>query len=153
MLLKYIEEPEAVFVVNLVSKMYHLDDAVLVEFHPASRFPNPESENILERKNRDSIIYPSVKDYSRWNIAIRNSDVKERLTINGTTEIEIIDVHPNHYRVKQLRVYYFDDKQLKTRTPMNEIDYHYGTYFEKDPNIILNDFLKDHIYLRKQTNN
>lgn len=82
-----------------------------------------------------------------------NSDVKERLTINGTTEIEIIDVHPNHYRVKQLRVYYFDDKQLKTRTPMNEIDYHYGTYFEKDPNIILNDFLKDHIYLRKQTNN
>ena len=29
------------FIVNLVSKMYHLGDGVLVEFHPASVFPNP----------------------------------------------------------------------------------------------------------------
>ena len=39
----------ALFVVNLVSKMYHLDDAVLVEFHPASRFPNPEVTAMVTR--------------------------------------------------------------------------------------------------------
>ena len=39
----------ALFVVNLVSKMYHLDDAVLVEFHPASRFSNPEVTSYFER--------------------------------------------------------------------------------------------------------
>ena len=32
----------ALFVVNLVSKMYHLDDVLLVEFHTTSRFSNPE---------------------------------------------------------------------------------------------------------------
>lgn len=32
----------ALFVVNLVSKMYHLDDALLVEFYTTSRFSNPE---------------------------------------------------------------------------------------------------------------
>mgnify|MGYP003398199019 FL=1 len=32
----------ALYVVNFVSAMYHLGDGVLVEFHPASRFPNPE---------------------------------------------------------------------------------------------------------------
>ena len=32
----------AFFVVNLVSKMYHLDDGVLIEFESADRFPNPE---------------------------------------------------------------------------------------------------------------
>ena len=32
----------ALYVVNFVSVMYHLGDGVLVEFHPASRFPNPE---------------------------------------------------------------------------------------------------------------
>ena len=40
------------FVVNLVSKMYHLDDAVLVEFHPASRFPNPEVTAMVTRDYR-----------------------------------------------------------------------------------------------------
>ena len=39
----------ALFVVNLVSKMYHLDDAVLVEFHHASRFSNPEVTSYFER--------------------------------------------------------------------------------------------------------
>ena len=42
----------ALFVVNLVSKMYHLDDAVLVEFHPASRFPNPEVTAMVTRDYR-----------------------------------------------------------------------------------------------------
>ena len=42
----------ALFVVNLVSKMYHLDDAVLVEFHPASRFPNPEVSPMVTRDYR-----------------------------------------------------------------------------------------------------
>lgn len=37
---------------NLVSKMYHLDDAVLVEFHPASRFPNPEVTAMVTRDYR-----------------------------------------------------------------------------------------------------
>ena len=39
----------ALFVVNLVSKMYHLDDVVLVEFHPASRFPNSEVSPMVTR--------------------------------------------------------------------------------------------------------
>lgn len=42
----------ALFVVNLVSKMYQLDDAVLVEFHPASRFPNPEVTAMVTRDYR-----------------------------------------------------------------------------------------------------
>ena len=42
----------ALFVVNLVSKMYRLDDAVLVEFHPASRFPNPEVTAMVTRDYR-----------------------------------------------------------------------------------------------------
>lgn len=42
----------ALFVVNLVSKIYHLDDAVLVEFHPASRFPNPEVTAMVTRDYR-----------------------------------------------------------------------------------------------------
>ena len=40
---------DSAFVMNLVSKMYHLDDAVLVEFHPASRFSNPEVTSYFER--------------------------------------------------------------------------------------------------------
>ena len=32
---------------NLVSKMSHLDDAVLVEFHPAFRLPNPEVTSMV----------------------------------------------------------------------------------------------------------
>lgn len=110
------------------------------------------SENVFNRKSRDSIIYPSVKDYSRWNIAIKDTAVKERLIINGATEIEIIEVHPNHYKVKQLKVYMFkEDNNLIIHTPLNELEYHYSTYFNRDPNNILNDFLKDHIYLRKTT--
>ncbi len=42
----------ALFVVNLVSKMYHLDDAVLVEFHSSSRFPNPEVTAMVTRDYR-----------------------------------------------------------------------------------------------------
>ena len=42
----------ALFVVNLVSKMYHLDDTVLVEFHPASRFPNSEVTAMVTRDYR-----------------------------------------------------------------------------------------------------
>ena len=42
----------ALFVVNLVSKMYHLDDAVLVEFRPASIFPNPEVTAMVTRDYR-----------------------------------------------------------------------------------------------------
>ena len=42
----------ALFVVNFVSKMYHLDDAVLVEFHPASKFPNPEVTAMVTRDYR-----------------------------------------------------------------------------------------------------
>ena len=42
----------ALFVVNLVSKIYHLDDAVLVEFHLASRFPNPEVTAMVTRDYR-----------------------------------------------------------------------------------------------------
>ena len=42
----------ALFVVNFVSKMYHLDDAVLVEFHPASAFPNPEVTAMVSRDYR-----------------------------------------------------------------------------------------------------
>ena len=42
----------ALFVVNLVSKMYHLDDVVLVEFHPASRFPNSEVSPMVTRDYR-----------------------------------------------------------------------------------------------------
>ena len=42
----------ALFVVNLVSKMFHLDDAVLVDFHPASRFPNPEVTAMVTRDYR-----------------------------------------------------------------------------------------------------
>ena len=37
---------------NLVSKMYQLDDAVLVELHPASRFPNSEVTTMVTRDYR-----------------------------------------------------------------------------------------------------
>ena len=40
------------FIVNLVSKMYHLGDGVLVEFHPASEFPFPEVTAMVSRDYR-----------------------------------------------------------------------------------------------------
>ena len=42
----------AFFVVNFVSKMYRLGDGVLVEFHPASVFPNPEVTAMVSRDQR-----------------------------------------------------------------------------------------------------
>ena len=48
----FIEKKIALFVENLVSKMYHLDDAVLVEFHSASRFPNSEVTAMVTRDYR-----------------------------------------------------------------------------------------------------
>ena len=45
----------ALSVVNLVSKLYRLGDGVLVEFEPASRFPNPEVTSMVSRDYR--IIY------------------------------------------------------------------------------------------------
>ena len=45
----------AVFVVDLVSKLYKLGDGVLVEFKPASAFPNPEVTASVSRDYR--IIY------------------------------------------------------------------------------------------------
>ena len=46
----------ALFVGNLVSKMYQLDDAVLVEFHPASRFLNPEVTAMVARTTEYFIV-------------------------------------------------------------------------------------------------
>ena len=37
---------------NLVFKMSHLDDALLVEFHPAFRLPNPEVTAMITRDYR-----------------------------------------------------------------------------------------------------
>ena len=51
----------ALFVVNLVSKMYQLDDAVLVEFHPASRFPNPKVIKKVVKENKSTV--QSQEDY------------------------------------------------------------------------------------------
>ena len=40
------------FIVNLVSKMYHVGDGVLVEFHSASEFPFPEVTAMVSRDYR-----------------------------------------------------------------------------------------------------
>lgn len=68
----------AYFTVNLVSKLYHLDDAVIVKFKDSSFFPN---RNVTEM---------STKDYR----IIHN---KNRLKICPSYEVLITIFHEMHH--------------------------------------------------------
>ena len=52
------------FIVNLVSKLYHLGDEVLVEFYPASEFPFPEVTAMASRDYRVKFNIDRLKDKS-----------------------------------------------------------------------------------------
>ena len=88
----------AFFVVNFVSKMYHLDDGVLVEFHPASEFPNPKVTVSVTRDYRIKQIIKTLVDFracvgfcfeSRLVIGVRNLKKREPFLLLKVCERKI----------------------------------------------------------------
>lgn len=119
----------ALSVVNLVSKLYRLGDGVLVEFEPASRFPNPEVTSMVSRDYR--IIY---------NI--------ERLKVAPDYEIFITSFHEMRHiyqfccidfahkiRFKK----YFREPKERVKQWKHEIQNYYVSEIENDPKYLKQD--------------
>ena len=113
----------ALFVVNLVSKMYQLDDAVLVEFHPASRFLNPEVTASVSRDYR--IIY---------NI--------DRLNVCPDYEVFITSFHEMRHIYQYCCIYFgnklryrklFSEPKERVQQWEYEFKHYYVSDIENDP--------------------
>ncbi len=110
------------------------------------------SNYLLSDKYKDSIIYPSVRDYATWNIALEDSAVKKRLKFLVSFSLEVTKVGVDSFNVIEHMFFSLDkssdlvkivNKQERTLT--------FGSYIEgRNQNEIINNLLKEKLYVREK---